>query len=89
MADKVDLLLFLLRVFAVEVRLPAVDDAQKKLFRITGLKVVPDLVRQFLEAAELAEFLQHSAEKERIFRAGGSDQLTPQRGVQGTGVEVR
>ena len=75
-ADKVDPLLFLLRVFAVEVRLPAADDAQEELFRITGLKVVPNLIRKFLKSSELAEFLQNGAEKERIFRVGGSDQLT-------------
>ena len=69
-ADKVERRLFFLRVFAVEVRLPATDDAQEELFRVTGLKVVPDLVGQLFETAELAEFLQQRAEKERVLSRG-------------------
>ena len=45
-----------------DVVLPAADDAEEEFFRIMGLKIVPHLGWQFLEAAELAEFLQHGAD---------------------------
>ena len=67
-----------LGVLIVEVLLPSADDAQEEFLGIVGLQVVRYTGGQLLEAAELAELLQHRAQEERVPRAGRGDQLPAQ-----------
>ena len=87
--DEIERGLFGLPVLAVEVVLPAPDDAQEQLGRAGCLQVMGNAVGQLLETAELAQLLQHRAQEQRVSGAGRRDQLTAQHGLERPRVDAQ
>ena len=72
----------------ISLREPAADDADEQLFRVAGFEVVCHPRGQFLEAAELAQFLQDSAQEQGVPRPRSRDDLPSKLRVQRPAADI-
>ena len=62
----------------MKIVLPASDHLAEQVLGCGCLEILGDLVRQFLETAELPQFLQHGTQEQQVGRACGIDDLAAQ-----------